>query len=208
MINLRLGELVPDGYAVERRVEKSWCPKADEGPILRQSGNAVLPFRIRQVASQESRNRARKVTDLVTERTLVLIDEPETHLHPPLPAAFIRAVSDLLIDRNGVAIIATHSPVVLQETPRGCVWKLRRSGHLLKAERPEIETFGENVGVLTREAFGLEVTRSGFHRELQKAVREGLTYEQVLDLFGGQLGGEARGIARALIAVREREGRT
>lgn len=53
----------------------------------------------------------------VTERSLVLIDEPETHLHPPLLSAFIRAVSDLLTNRNGVAIIATHSPVVLQETP-------------------------------------------------------------------------------------------
>ncbi|GAA3080466.1 AAA family ATPase [Streptosporangium carneum] len=148
-----------------------------------------------------------RLADLVAERTLVLIDEPETHLHPPLLAAFIRALSDLLIDRNGVAIIATHSPVVLQETPRSCVWKLRRSGYLLMADRPEIETFGENVGVLTREAFGLEVTRSGFHSELEEAVREGLTYEQVLNRFDGQLGGEARGIVRALVAVRDREGR-
>ncbi|MGH3933067.1 MAG: AAA family ATPase [Pseudonocardiaceae bacterium] len=147
-----------------------------------------------------------RLADLVTERTLVLIDEPETHLHPPLLAAFIRAVSELLIDRNGVAIIATHSPVVLQETPRSCVWKLRRSGHMVKAERPEIETFGENVGVLTREAFGLEVTRSGFHRMLEKVVQEGLTFQQVIDRFEGQLGGEASGIVRALIAVRDHEG--
>jgi hypothetical protein len=146
------------------------------------------------------------LADSVAERTLVLIDEPETHLHPPLLSAFVRAVSDLLIDRNGVAIVATHSPVVLQETPRTCVWKLSRSGDLLRADQPEIETFGENVGILTREAFGLEVTRSGFHQEIQKAVDEGLTYEQVVDRFGGQLGSEARGIARALIAVRDRQG--
>lgn len=146
------------------------------------------------------------LADRVAERTLVLIDEPETHLHPPLLSAFIRAVSDLLIDRNGVAIIATHSPVVLQETPRTCVWKLRRSGSLLTADQPEIETFGENVGILTREAFGLEVTRSGFHRDIQKAVDDGLSYEQVLEQFGQQLGSEARGIARALIAARDRRG--
>ena len=145
------------------------------------------------------------LADRVAERTLVLIDEPETHLHPPLLSAFIRAVSDLLIDRNGVAIIATHSPVVLQETPRTCVWKLRRSGSLLTADQPEIETFGENVGILTREAFGLEVTRSGFHRDIQKAVDDGLSYEQVLEQFDRQLGSEARGIARALIAARDRQ---
>jgi hypothetical protein len=145
------------------------------------------------------------LADRVDERTLVLIDEPETHLHPPLLSAFIRAISDLLIDRNGVAIIATHSPVVLQEVPRTCVWKLRRSGSLLTADQPEIETFGENVGILTREAFGLEVTRSGFHQEIEKLVSDGMNYEEVIEQFGGQLGGEARGIARALIAARDRQ---
>jgi hypothetical protein len=99
-------------------------------------------------------------------------------------------------DGRGVAIIATHSPVVLQEVPRTCVWKLRRSGSLLAAAPPEIETFGENVGVLTREAFGLEVTRPGFHREIQKVVDEGLSYDEIIGLFSGQLGGEAHGIAR------------
>lgn len=99
-----------------------------------------------------------RLVELVDERTLVILDEPEGHLHPPLLAAFIRSVADLLIKRNGVAVIATHSPVVLQEVPRSCVWKLRRSGAVAAVERPAIETFGENVGVLTREVFGLEVT--------------------------------------------------
>ncbi|MEU9786153.1 AAA family ATPase [Streptomyces phaeochromogenes] len=147
------------------------------------------------------------LADLVTERTLVLIDEPETHLHPPLLAAFIRAVSDLLADRNGVAVIATHSPVVLQEAPRKCVWMLRRSGDIMRAMRPAIETFGENVGILTHEAFGLEVTRSGFHRDLEKAVDEGLTYQEVLTRFGGELGSEAKSLARVLISARDRRER-
>jgi hypothetical protein len=69
-----------------------------------------------------------KLIELVEERSLVLIDEPEGHLHPPLLSAFVRALSDLLIDRNGVAIIATHSPVVLQEVSKECVWILSRSG--------------------------------------------------------------------------------
>lgn len=69
-----------------------------------------------------------RLVETVEERTLVLLDEPEAHLHPPLLSAFVRALSDLLVNRNGVAIIATHSPVVLQEVPRSCVWKLRRTG--------------------------------------------------------------------------------
>ncbi|MCX5197065.1 hypothetical protein OOK31_24735 [Streptomyces sp. NBC_00249] len=91
--------------------------------------------------------------------------------------------------------MATHSPVVLQEVPRSCVWKIRR-----RVERPEIETFGENVGVLTHEIFGLEVKDSGFHAEILKAVRELDTYQEVLARFGGQLGGEAKGLVRILLA--------
>lgn len=144
-----------------------------------------------------------RLVEHVTERSLVVIDEPESHLHPPLLAAFIRALSDLLTERNGLAVLATHSPVVLQEVPASCVWKLRRFGNHVAAERPTLETFGENVGVLTHEVFGLEVTDSGFHRDLKAAVRQGLSYESVLSRFGGHLGGEAKAIVRSLIAVRD-----
>ncbi|MEV7018690.1 AAA family ATPase [Streptomyces sp. NPDC093991] len=147
-----------------------------------------------------------RLVEHVTERTLVVIDEPESHLHPPLLAAFVRALSDLLSDRNGLAVIATHSPVVVQEVSAACVWKLRRYGNHLVAERPTLETFGENVGVLTHEVFGLEVTDSGFHRDLKALVRQGYTYEEVLAQFDGQLGGEAKAIVRALIAIRDTGG--
>ncbi len=140
-----------------------------------------------------------RLVETVEEATLVLLDEPEGHLHPPLLAAFVRALSDLLENRNGVAIIATHSPVVLQEVPASCVWKLRRSGWDVSAGRPEIETFGENVGILTQEVFGLEVTASGFHRTLAEAATSGLSYDALVEQFGDQLGGEARALLRALV---------
>jgi ABC-type multidrug transport system ATPase subunit len=146
-----------------------------------------------------------RLVETVEERTLVLLDEPEAHLHPPLLSAFVRALSDLLINRNGVAIIATHSPVVLQEVPASCAWKIRRTGRMLAAERPDIETFGENVGVLTREVFGLEVTDAGFHQLLRDAVREESEFQEVLEKFDSELGGEARALIRALIANRSSE---
>ena len=140
----------------------------------------------------------------VEEKTLVLIDEPESHLHPPLLSAFVRALSDLLLDRNGVAIIATHSPVVLQEVPRRCAWKINRSGLETKALRPSVETFGENVGILTREVFGLEVVKSGFHDLLVKSVEAGGTYESIVEDYRDQLGIEARALLKALVVNRDR----
>lgn len=141
-----------------------------------------------------------KLIETIEEKTLVLIDEPESHLHPPLLSAFTRALSDLLVDRNAVAIIATHSPVVLQEVPSNCVWKLERTRNEGIAFRPENETFGENVGVLTREVFGLEVTKSGFHALLIESVEEGKTFDEITELYNGQLGYEGQAILRALIA--------
>lgn len=143
------------------------------------------------------------LVDAVEEKTLVLLDEPESHLHPPLLSAFTRALSDLLYSRNGVAIVATHSPVVLQEVPRSCVWKLTRVRTQGRSDRPERETFGENVGILTRETFGLEVSKSGFHEMLRKAVEAGGSFDSILAEYNNQLGAEARAILLSQIAARE-----
>ena len=140
-----------------------------------------------------------KLVEKIEEKTLVLLDEPEGHLHPPLLSAFIRALSDLLKNRNAVAIIATHSPVIAQEVPRSCVSKLSRFRLEAKAERPDIETFGENIGTLTREIFSLEVAESGFHKLLREDVENGKSYEQIIDKYNNQLGFEAKLLLRALL---------
>jgi predicted ATPase len=155
------------------------------------SGHAIAILMITQLVAK------------VEEKTLVLIDEPESHLHPPLLSALIRSLSQLLYKQNGVAIIATHSPVVLQEIPKSCVWKLYRERISAEKFRPEIETFGENVGTLTREVFRLEVEKSGFHTLLSQCVASGETYDQILTRFGNSLGFEARGILRAMTINRD-----
>lgn len=139
-----------------------------------------------------------RLIETIEERSLVLMDEPEGYLHPPLLSAFIRALSDLLISRNAVAIIGTHSPVVLQEVPKSCVWKLRRHGATALAERLDIESFGENVGLLTQEVFGLEVTDSGFHKILQNLAEDSQSYDDAISKLNNQLGFEGKAILRNL----------
>ena len=144
-----------------------------------------------------------KLVETVEERTLVLMDEPEAHLHPPLLAGFVRALSDLLVNRNGVAIIATHSPVVLQEVPKRCVWKVRRHGGSATAERLRLETFAEHVGHLTHDVFGLEVTQSGFHRMITDAAEGEREFRSVGDKFDNEVGSEGRALISMLLAHRE-----
>lgn len=157
------------------------------------SGHAIVLFTIT------------RLVDTVGEKTLVLIDEPEVHLHPPLLSAFLRTLSELLDVRNGVAIIATHSPVVLQEVPRSCVWKVLRSREAINIFRPDVETFGENLGVLTREVFMLEVTSSGYHHLLTESVDQGFSYEDILKSYGGQIGLEGRTVLKAMVMNRDAE---
>lgn len=144
-----------------------------------------------------------RLIEKVDERSLVLLDEPESHLHPPLLSAFIRALSDLLVSRNAIAIIATHSPVVLQEIPRDCVWKLFRRGKSIEIARPKIETFGESVSDLTTEVFGLDVANSGFHGLLQESVDKGKSYKDIVDKFNGQIGFEGRALLKVMISERD-----
>lgn len=139
------------------------------------------------------------VTRLVAateERTLILLDEPEAHLHPPLLSAFVRCLSELLINRNAVAIVATHSPVVLQEVPSRCAHIMTRIGGSTSAHRPEMETFGESVGRLTAEVFGLEVVSSGFHRFIVDLASSHSSYEEALQRFDGHLGSVGRALMR------------
>lgn len=150
-----------------------------------------------------------KLVELVEEKTLVLIDEPESHLHPPLLSAFIRALSELLHNRNGIAILATHSPVILQEIPKRCVWIINRVGRESTPFKPDIETFGENVGILTKEVFGLEVEKSGFHYLLNQSVENNSEYDAYASIlygvYDGQLGFEGKAILRSLLASKKNE---
>lgn len=144
-----------------------------------------------------------KLIELSEEKTLIIMDEPEMHLHPPLLGSFIRSLSSLLKKINGVAILATHSPIILQEVPKDCVYKLNRFGNILKAERPKIETFGEEIGLLTSEVFGLEVTESGFHQLLKEYVDKGMTYDEIEEEFNHRLSRAASGTLRILLATKD-----
>lgn len=148
------------------------------------------------------------VTNLVeklVEKSFVILDEPENHLHPPLLSAFLQALSYLLIEKNGVALVATHSPVILQEVPKSCIWKITRQGYEVIPSRLSIESYGSNIGLLTREVFGLEVRKSGFQKKIDSEVNAGKSYGQIIEEFNCELGDEAIALLNTLIKIRETE---
>lgn len=144
-----------------------------------------------------------KLVEKTQDKTLVLFDEPESHLHPPLLSALTRSLSDLLIQRNAIAILATHSPVILQEIPKSCTWVISRYGAEMTCSRPKVETFGENVGILTKEIFQLEVERSGYHKLLQESVDEYNSFDEIMHEYREKIGFEGQALLRSLLIVKE-----
>ena len=143
-----------------------------------------------------------RLIDVVVEKTLVLIDEPEVHLHPPLLAGFVRALSKILVAKNGVGILATHSPVVLQEIPKKCIWVLQRAGDDVIIKHPTIETFGESLATITNTIFEYEITDTGYHSLLRDVANQCDTYEEALKKLNGQLGEEGRAVLLSLMMLK------
>jgi predicted ATPase len=135
-------------------------------------------------------------------RSLVLVDEPEVHLHPPLVAALLRSIGRALETYESYAIVATHSPVVLQEVPARSVIVLRRSFELVTPEEPSIETFGENVGLLTRHVFNLDSTETDYQAVLRELAQT-MSLEEIESLFPRGMSSQAR----SLVATFQRQTR-
>ena len=127
----------------------------------------------------------------ITRRSLVLFDEPEMHLHPPLIASLMRSFRNVLEKKNAFAVVATHSPVILQETLARHVHIIRRVGSDFQITKPLRETFGENVGVLTYDTFGLTANTTDFHRTLDRLVQVCANIDEINELFQDSLSGQA-----------------
>jgi predicted ATP-dependent endonuclease of OLD family len=118
-----------------------------------------------------------------TQSSLILIDEPETHLHPPLLASLMHAIRIILSTKKAFAIVATHSPVVLQETIVKHTYIVRREGKITAIQKPSKETFGENIGTLTGETFGLNTRATDFHSVLDRLIKEHKNLDIIEEFF-------------------------
>ena len=106
------------------------------------------------------------ITRHIGEKSLILFDEPENHLHPPLLAYLMKAIRMLLKEYQSIMILATHSPVVLQETLSSNVNIVQRTGEFCTFRVPSIQTYGENIGMITSEVFNLTTHVTDYHHVL------------------------------------------
>ncbi len=130
------------------------------------------------------------LTAMMQRHALVLIDEPETHLHPPLLAALMTSIRRLLYRQRAYALVATHSPVVVQESLAAQVVILAGRNPTIGVA-PTIETYGENVGALAREVFGFYPTAGDYRAVLDSMVERLETVEAIEAELGTPLSSQA-----------------
>ncbi|KFF11469.1 AbiJ-related protein [Flavobacterium hydatis] len=114
--------------------------------------------------------------------SIILYDEPETHLHPNAISQLMNTIYALVNKFQSYCIIATHSPLVIQELLSRNVYVIEKEGSVPSVRKLSYETFGENLTVLTEEIFGNRSVPKQYKKILQKLVEKGNTFEEILDI--------------------------
>lgn len=108
------------------------------------------------------------ILDRIEPNSMIIFDEPENHIQPPLLCKFLYCLRILSNEYTSLVLVATHSPVILQETLKKNVLVVKREGNRFFFRSPRIETFGENIGNITDEVFNLNTSVTNYQNTASK----------------------------------------
>lgn len=115
--------------------------------------------------------------------SLILYDEPETHLHPNAITLLMNTVFDLVNQFDSYAILATHSPLVVQEILARNVIIIERDKDIAYIRQMERESFGENLTVITEDVFGNRNIEKHYLSLIRNLVDENGDYESIVEIL-------------------------
>lgn len=121
--------------------------------------------------------------NMAGDGTLLIIDEPETYLHPNLVSDYMMLLYNILERTSSIAIIATHSAYVVREVPTHCVHILERKGKKASISRPYLQTLGANVAEISLAVFG-DSTVDAYHRKVSESIaKANIPFEQIVEAY-------------------------
>lgn len=115
--------------------------------------------------------------------SLIVYDEPETHLHPNAVNALMNTLFDLVKRFESFCIVATHSPLIVQEVPARNIFVIERNNSTASVRYLERESLGENLTVITQEIFGNRDMPKNFIKSINDLLDKGKTYGEIIDLL-------------------------
>ncbi len=95
------------------------------------------------------------------EESLILLDEPDTHLNPVWKWSYLQYLKDVVnTEKDATQIILnTHDPLVIGSLVKEQVRMFSNDNGVITAVEPDVDPKGLGVaGILTSELFGLETT--------------------------------------------------
>lgn len=135
------------------------------------SGQSILLYIITQVVAN------------IRLDSLILYDEPETHLHPNAIVELMNTIYELVDEFESYCLIATHSPIVIRELFSKNVYIIDRVNNVPAVRRIGIESFGENLGVLTDEVFGDRETQKQYKTIIRQLINSGKSFKEIIELL-------------------------
>lgn len=112
--------------------------------------------------------------------SIILYDEPETHLHPNAISQLVNTIYDLVTEFQSYCIVATHSPLIIRDLLSKNVLVIEKEAEFFSVRKLGIETFGENLTVLTDEVFGNREIPKQYKEILSDMVKKGYSYDEVV----------------------------
>lgn len=115
--------------------------------------------------------------------SLLLFDEPKTHLHPNAISQLINGIAKLISEFESYCVIATHSPIIIQEMFSRDVLVISREENVPSVKKIGIESFGENLSVITEEVFGSRAIPKFYETTIERLVQQHKSYDKVLAII-------------------------
>lgn len=119
----------------------------------------------------------------ITYDSLLIIDEPEVHLHPRAIKDLFKLLINLLGLFQSYCIVSTHSPLVVREMLGKFVYLMRRDDKALMLGKIGFETLGEDISVLYDEIFGYEEDTTYLGKKIAKLKAKGNNYRDIVRYF-------------------------
>lgn len=115
----------------------------------------------------------------VEDNSIIIIDEPETHLHPKWAQEFIDYLVQLFGEYKVHFILATHSPTIISDVPRECIIGLQKNGDMIIQYEPKDRTLGLTPTELLRDVFRIKEISSKYAIYMRNYLDELLKKESI-----------------------------
>ncbi|MCU5643323.1 AAA family ATPase (plasmid) [Bacillus cereus] len=124
--------------------------------------------------------------DYVEHDSIILIDEPETHLHPKWIKGYVKILNELLGKKRCHVIIATHSPLIVSDVPKNSIVALKNYGGFIEQVKIRERTLGLNYDEILSEVFGLDDDKGNMVHEYAKVIEKALEndeFDKALEIY-------------------------